>query len=219
MRIGDLARRSGIALTTIKYYLRVGLLPAGRATAHNQAAYDESQLRRLRLVTVLMGFGGMTVADTRTVLAAVDDADVPIRDLLAAIDRAGGQPNPRGIDEPARRASRNTVTALVRQRDWLPRPGTGSHERLVDTCAMARTLGVDLCAVLDDYAGAAMRLAECDLAVVRLLVDRRPGTRDADDEAVVREGVVVVAVLSGALRAVLCDAARRHLLPDVPDGA
>ncbi len=46
MRISELSRRSGVSIPTIKYYLRDGLLPAGRATAANQADYDEDHLRR-----------------------------------------------------------------------------------------------------------------------------------------------------------------------------
>ena len=37
MRISELARRSGLPVATVKYYLREGLLPAGEPTAATQA--------------------------------------------------------------------------------------------------------------------------------------------------------------------------------------
>ncbi|MYU47619.1 MerR family transcriptional regulator, partial [Streptomyces sp. SID7803] len=50
MRLSELSERSGIATATIKYYLREGLLPPGERLSATQAEYDESHLRRLRLV-------------------------------------------------------------------------------------------------------------------------------------------------------------------------
>jgi len=67
MRIGELARRSGVSIPTIKYYLREGLLPPGAATAPNQASYGEEHLHRLRLIRALLDVGGLTVAAAREV--------------------------------------------------------------------------------------------------------------------------------------------------------
>ena len=46
MRMSELSRLSGVSVTTIKYYLREGLLPAGRQLSATQAEYDGSHLRR-----------------------------------------------------------------------------------------------------------------------------------------------------------------------------
>lgn len=58
-------RRSLVAVT---YYLREGLLPQGRATGATQAEYDETHMRRLVLIRVLIGVGGLSLAETRGVL-------------------------------------------------------------------------------------------------------------------------------------------------------
>ncbi|MFI8354714.1 MerR family transcriptional regulator [Streptomyces cyaneofuscatus] len=50
MRLAELSERSGVPTATVKYYLREGLLPAGRRVSATQAEYDEGHLRRLRLV-------------------------------------------------------------------------------------------------------------------------------------------------------------------------
>ena len=53
MRIAELSRDSGVPVPTIKYYVREGLLPPGELTSPNQAQYDASHLRRLRLIRAL----------------------------------------------------------------------------------------------------------------------------------------------------------------------
>ncbi|MFC9487519.1 MerR family transcriptional regulator, partial [Streptomyces hydrogenans] len=82
MRIGELSRRTGVSVPTIKFYVREGLLPAGRLTSPNQAAYDETHVRRLRLIRALMDVGGLSVAAVREVITAVDDPERPVHALL-----------------------------------------------------------------------------------------------------------------------------------------
>ena len=72
MRISELARAAGVPVATVKFYLRDGLLPPGRATSATQAEYDESHVRRLRLVRALAEIGGLALADVRDVLAVLD---------------------------------------------------------------------------------------------------------------------------------------------------
>ncbi|MGW6856058.1 MerR family transcriptional regulator [Streptomyces xanthophaeus] len=73
MRLAELSERSGVSTATIKYYLRAGLLPAGRRIGATTADYDESHLRRLRLVRAMIQVGGLPVATAREVLRHVDD--------------------------------------------------------------------------------------------------------------------------------------------------
>ncbi|MFD0479411.1 MerR family transcriptional regulator [Nonomuraea thailandensis] len=58
MRISELSARSGVAIPTIKYYLREGMLHQGEQTAATRAEYDETHLRRLRLIRALLDVGG-----------------------------------------------------------------------------------------------------------------------------------------------------------------
>ena len=39
MRLAELSRRSGASRSTVKFYIREGLLPAGNPQARNQATY------------------------------------------------------------------------------------------------------------------------------------------------------------------------------------
>lgn len=73
MRLAELSERSGVSLATIKYYLREGLLRPGHRISATTADYDESHLRRLRLVRAMIQVGKLPVATVREVLRYVDD--------------------------------------------------------------------------------------------------------------------------------------------------
>jgi DNA-binding transcriptional MerR regulator len=65
MKMAELSRVTDVPVTTLKYYLREGLLPQGRVTAVNQADYDHDHVRRVRLVRALLDLGGLGVDDVR----------------------------------------------------------------------------------------------------------------------------------------------------------
>jgi DNA-binding transcriptional MerR regulator len=79
MRIAELARRSGIPVGTVKYYLREGLLPPGELTAATQAQYSDAHVQRLGLIRALLGPGGLSIAATREVLEVIDDPTTSLR--------------------------------------------------------------------------------------------------------------------------------------------
>lgn len=87
MKISELSTRSNVPVATIKYYLREGLLPEGERSAPTQAAYDERHLQRLRVIRALIG-SGVTIAETRKVLDALDDPPANANDLLGAAHAA-----------------------------------------------------------------------------------------------------------------------------------
>lgn len=96
MKIAALSAATGISVATLKYYLREGLLHPGVATAVNQAAYDDSHVRRVRLVRSLVELGRLSIAEVAEVLAYVDDESVAIHDAFGlaqdAIARDGVPP-------------------------------------------------------------------------------------------------------------------------------
>jgi len=85
MRISALAATAGLPVATVKFYLREGLLHPGLASSATQASYDESHVRRLRLIRALTGAVGLSVQQARTILDLVDE---PGDDLYATLGRA-----------------------------------------------------------------------------------------------------------------------------------
>ena len=101
MRISALAAAADLPLATVKYYLREGLLHPGTATSATQASYDETHVRRIRLIRALTGPVGLSVQQARTILDLIDD---PGDDLYATLGRAvGALPPPvdaASVDDP-----------------------------------------------------------------------------------------------------------------------
>ncbi|TWP48105.1 MerR family transcriptional regulator [Lentzea tibetensis] len=142
MRIGELSKRSGVPVPTIKYYLREGLLPAGVLTSPNQAHYDESHLRRLRLVRALIDVGELSISSVRDALSAIDASDeslhVKLGQVQEAISRAPSTPLD---DESVREAE-----AFIAQ--YGPLEGydiecSGVSRMLAAVLSAARSLGHD----------------------------------------------------------------------------
>ena len=74
MRIGDLARATAIPVETIRYYERVGLLPAPARTAGNYRAYDVAHLERLQFIRHCRGLD-MSLDEVRELLDLRDAPD------------------------------------------------------------------------------------------------------------------------------------------------
>jgi DNA-binding transcriptional MerR regulator len=85
MLLSELAERADVPLATVKYYLREGLLPAGEVTGPRRAEYDDSHLRRLRVLRLLREVGGVPVTSLRQVVDALEDATLPVHDVMTLV--------------------------------------------------------------------------------------------------------------------------------------
>ncbi|MFD3535739.1 MerR family transcriptional regulator [Streptomyces sp. NPDC058664] len=205
MRIGELSRRTGVSVPTIKFYVREGLLPAGELTSPNQASYGEAHVQRLRLIRALLDVGGLSVAAIREVILAVDDSERPVHKVLGTVavrmvpryDRDPGA----GIEK-----ARERVGALIAERGWRVHPDGPAPEALAVALDALEEVGHGaFTEALDAYADAAERVARADLEYVAHHVAR--------EELV--ESVVVGTVLGDAIFSAL----RRMAQTDASDRA
>src|SRR5262245_16910546 len=206
--MAELSSRGGTSVASIKYYLREGLLPAGTATGRNQAEYDESHVRRLRLIRALIDVGGLSISAARAVLSAVDSPEVHGHALLGAAHQHLVRPARRGPTDPAWRSARARMLTLVRDRGWYVSEHSPSLDQAADAISAMQALGQDdLVTVLDTYADASATVAEREVDVV---VQR-------EDPAAMIEGVIVGTILGESLlnavrRLAQEDASARRLL-------
>lgn len=195
---------TGAPLSAVKYYQREGLLPQGDKSAPNQVQYDDSHVQRIRLIRALMGAGGLSLAATRNVIAAIEAEGSPIASTFEvaqhamAAPRAGeSDPSPESVDR---------VLELIRARGWragADNPGVAAAARAIDGL---RT--VDLPALddyLDGYAGAAETAAVADLDALSRL----------EDPERIAEVMVVGSVLGDPLFAGLRRIAQQHATQNV----
>lgn len=83
MWISELAERSGVAVATIKYYLREELLPAGESAGATRRIYNQEHVERLRLIRALVEVAGMSLDRVRDVLTALNQDE--LHDILGSV--------------------------------------------------------------------------------------------------------------------------------------
>ncbi|MFD8480326.1 MerR family transcriptional regulator [Kitasatospora sp. NPDC059673] len=151
MRLADLSEISGVSLATIKYYLREGLLPPGRLVNATQAEYDESHLRRLRLVRAMIQVGRIPVATVREVLSHIDDDSLGLTLRLGAALWALPHPTEPALgpaDDPSTTDARKLVDDLLARLGWAHVREVGelspAHRALIAALATLGRLGYPL---------------------------------------------------------------------------
>jgi DNA-binding transcriptional MerR regulator len=193
MRIGELSRRCGVPVPTIKYYLREGLLPAGELTSPNQARYGEEHVRRLRLVRALLDLGRLPIATIKEILTEIEG---PAPDIHQVLGRALVRPvTTAPAEDPAHVAARQRVGDLVAKRGWRVDPMAPARRAVADVLVAFQQLGgTDVDFMLERYADAVEQIAVTDLEFVR----RRETPAEQLHSAVI--GTVLGESLLAALR-------------------
>lgn len=130
MQIGQLAQRAGVAIDTVRYYERHGILPTPQRQASGYRRYAEGDVARLRFVRRAKSLG-FTLVEIRELLAL---SSRPADDM-AGLKAAAGE---KLADVE------NKLAELTRVRDGLRTlidacPGHGALER----CPILNALSED----------------------------------------------------------------------------
>lgn len=136
MWMAELAERSDVAVPTIKFYLREGLLPRGQPRGATRAAYDVEHVQRLRLIRALVDVAGLGLDRVREVLTVLDDSSVSLHEALAAAHQLLSPEAPVEPTQESRDAVADVVHALGSQADPRGRHATAVAAAL-DTMSRA----------------------------------------------------------------------------------
>jgi DNA-binding transcriptional MerR regulator len=122
VRLAELSDTTGVAVATLKYYLREGLLHPGRTVSRTQADYDETHVDRVRLVRALTEVGGMSLAAAKRVVDVVSSPGEQRLEVLEAAQRTLAPEGRAGVacDDPAIEHGR--VHAWMNRRGWQVDP-------------------------------------------------------------------------------------------------
>ncbi|TXK18472.1 MerR family transcriptional regulator [Homoserinibacter sp. GY 40078] len=137
MLMSQLSAATDTPVPTLKFYLREGLLPAGTPLSQTRADYDESHVRRVRVIRALTETVGLSVQQTRGVLAVVDD---PGPSLFDAFGRALSHLPPEVPEQDDYPRARAALGAL----GWMCDPGYPAVRQLENAIAAAEAVGVPL---------------------------------------------------------------------------
>lgn len=168
MKISELSRRSGVSIPAIKYYLRDGLLPPGRATAANQASYGEDHLHRLRLIRVLIGVRKLPVNSVREILGAITE-EGDLHQIFGIVTEARPAALKKKQEQEAEAAERETegvadARRLVSAMGWDVANHTAAIHTLGDVLDALSGLGSDIdWETLLPYAELADKTSELDI--------------------------------------------------------
>jgi DNA-binding transcriptional MerR regulator len=185
--MGELSRRSGVPASTIKHYLREGLLPgAAVSMARNSALYDPSLVARLVEIKELQQKHFLPLWRIKEVLQG--KADPRVATVSAAVDRV--------IAEDQRRATRTSLLQqglTTAELDALIRAGllpdadvyAGDDLALLETVTRAHATGLTahlpVVDIVARYHDNVRRLVEDEIAIFRDTILSGAGERLADN--------------------------------------
>jgi len=79
-KIGEIARKTGVSPSTIKYYIAEGLLPKPKKTSRNMAYYDASYISRIKMIKELQSKRYLPLKVIKKILQA-DKSATTIKEL------------------------------------------------------------------------------------------------------------------------------------------
>lgn len=207
MRVSELERATEVPLPTIKFYLREGVLHRGTATAPNQADYDATHVKRLRLIRVLREVGRLSLADVAAVVEALEDERLPLHEVVGVAQYALGPRHDEPPDEDVALAL-DEVDDFLDRRRWRVYPNAPSRRTLAEALVALRRLGRGVGAdVFEHYADVTSDLASWELDQIPLTT----GSRSVAVEGVVVGTVVFEAILTSLRRLAHEDHSARRL--------
>jgi DNA-binding transcriptional MerR regulator len=131
LTIGDLAKKSGVKVPTIRFYEQIGLMPAAPRSESNRRLYGSEAVRRLRFIRHARELG-FEVKAIRQLLALADDPYEPCYEADAIARAHLGEIDSR-------------ITALVALRAEV--------QSMVDQCARGTIRECRVIESLGDVAG------------------------------------------------------------------
>lgn len=190
MKISQLCERAGVTTSTLKYYVREGLVREGTRTGANQTSYDDSHVERVRLVRALLDTGGLSIAAARQVVSVLDSHVDSLSFAFEAAQHA--LDSDASAQAAASGAARSRIEQIAADRHWVTtaeNPGFEIAGRVLDGYSSISFEPSP--AYLAAYAQAAELIAKADLEALT--------TRENPDS--IAELMVVGTVLGDALLA------------------
>jgi DNA-binding transcriptional MerR regulator len=177
LKIGELARRAGVSIPTLKHYLREGLIAPARKTGKTMAWYDPALVERVKAIRELREAQFLPLDVIKETLGRerVAQDDLAAAEAIAAVLAKHG---PRSRTRAEMIAAGASETEL----EWLARAGLavahGPEERYTgDDLAILSTLGASRRAgiradmlpfpILGEYLAAIRALVDIELRMFR----------------------------------------------------
>ncbi len=90
MRIGEVADRSGVSPTTIRYYEDIGLLREPDRTSAGYRDYTDAAIARLTFIRAAQSIG-LSLGEIREVLALKEQGETPCPHVIALLEQRSAE--------------------------------------------------------------------------------------------------------------------------------
>ena len=138
-----------------------GAAAAGHRTSANQADYGEDHLRRLRLITILLEVGGLSITSIKLVVDAIDDESHTVHEVLGAAHHALALRGATPAALPEHDEAETEIDEYVRTLGWNVTADAPGRRELAAVLVSLRRMGWRVDAgVFDEYARAADQIAQ-----------------------------------------------------------
>lgn len=165
MKLSELAETSGASASTLKHWIRVGILPAGRLRNQTTAIYDQPHLDRALLIRTMREDHGASIDEVRAITSLIDEGAAVVEVMNACQAFIWGTPADVATD-PAYEPYRQRTHELMRRRGWRGYPGA-AERGMAHALAVASEVGLDYDVdVLMEYADAVEPLANRHVAAL-----------------------------------------------------
>lgn len=129
MRIGELADRSGVNPTTIRYYEDIGLLAEPERTPSGYRDYTDAAVARLAFVRAAQSIG-LSLGQIREVLALREQGDAPCAHVISLLEQRAAELAERiaALDQ-----MRSELIELAQQARRLPPRADAEFCHIIET--------------------------------------------------------------------------------------
>ncbi len=178
VKIGELARRSGVPVATIKHYLREGLIAPVRKSGRTMSWYDPALVEKLRAIKELQQRQFLPLDVIRETLASGADApdDLTAAEAIAKVLARHGGTRSRTRDEVLARGAKPAELTWLEATGLAVPTGTDKRYRgddlsLLMTLGAARRAGLSAemlpFEIIDRYLAALRALVAVELEMFR----------------------------------------------------
>ena len=142
LRIGELAKEAGVSVTTVKFYVKEGLIRPACKTGRNMAYYDRACINAIGVIRKLQRerYYPLSVIKRLMASAPVEQVELELLDAIHKVDL----PNPDAVsythlDVYKRQAYTLEGSCGVRPESAAKTAWTAPPSRVREVCAMALT--------------------------------------------------------------------------------
>jgi DNA-binding transcriptional MerR regulator len=173
LTVSELASEARTPVSTIKFYVREGVLPSGDPSAKHRAFYGQAHVRRLRLIRALRQVGGLGMPAIRDICKRLDGkGEGALHDVIVHVIDALGRE--RRVKSARREVAlaREEVLGLLDTQGVRVRPNARAVADLADALVGLRhVIGPEVSATdFVPYLDAMRALAEQDFEANRHLI-------------------------------------------------